>query len=137
MSRAALRRAVDDEQIASKLCEVRSGRCYVLPPPAAQVIAREALELRKQLPKSKRGGLSTRRAGELGIGSGVKRAQDIAAGRRVDASQVDRFFSRFQGKIAQALIDGVPVAKSRALQAADLWGGFPMRDAARRALGKR
>lgn len=110
-------------------------RIYVTPPKPAQAIARAAMKLRATLPESRRGGLSTSEAHSMGVGSGVKRAQDIAAGKRVDAAQIHAFFSRFKGQIARALAKGLTPANSRALMAADLWGGFPMWHAAKEALG--
>lgn len=107
---------------------------YVTPPPAAQRIAAAVLKLRKRIPKSKRGGFSPTRAGQEGIGSGVKRAVDIAAGRRVNAMQVHRFFSRWANRIAAELKAGKSTDESKIIQAGDLWGGFPMWEAARKAL---
>ena len=66
----------------------RVTRVPVKPPKAAQDIAREALEVRASLPKSKRGGLTTREAGRQGVGSGIARARDIVAGKNLDAGQV-------------------------------------------------
>jgi hypothetical protein len=107
---------------------------YVVPPPAARRITANVLALRKRLPKSRRGGFSPTRAGQEGIGSGVKRAIDIAAGRRVNAMQVHLFFSRWARRIADELAAGKSTDESKIIQAGDLWGGFPMWEAARVAL---
>ncbi len=96
------------------------------PSPAARRVARRALEVRASLPPSRRGGLSTTEAGRQGVGSGVKRAQDIAAGHDVDAMQVHRFCSRFRGKVREARRRGLTLPESRALQAWDHWGGDPL-----------
>lgn len=106
----------------------------VTPPPAARTIAKKALEVRSNAPKSKKGGLDTKQAGEQGIGSGVARARDIVAGRAVDARQVKAFFDRHEGNYKAAVAKGVPIAESKAKQAWGLWGGTPMRSAAEKAV---
>lgn len=105
----------------------------ITPPRAAQHVAARALAVRRLLPPSRRGGLSTAQAHEQGIGSGVQRAVDIAAGRRVDAARVRRFFSRFQGTVAKARAQGKTIHDSKAIMAWDLWGGDPMWRAVRLA----
>lgn len=125
-----VRRALD-EQIAFDALHVR-----VRPPAAARRVAARALEMRRGLPPSRRGGLSPAEAGRQGIGSGVKRAMDIAAGRSVDAMQVHRFFARSHGHADRARARGLTFAESKAIQASDLWGGRPMWAAAKKALGK-
>jgi len=108
----------------------------VAPPAAARRVARRALDVRKTLPPSRRGGLTATEAHAQGIGSGVQRAVDIAAGRKVDAMRVHRFFSRFKGTVAKARAQGKTVHDSKAIMAWDLWGGDPMWSAARRAVGR-
>ena len=106
----------------------------VSPPAVARRIAARALEVRRELPPSKRGGYSPTKAGKMGIGSGVKRAVDIAAGHKVNAMQVHRFFARWHNKIDSERAAGKTVRTSKTIMAGDLWGGFPMWYAAKRAL---
>lgn len=64
------------------------------PPQGARDSARRGLELRRE---HGRGGLDTRQAGALGIGSGVQRATDLAEGGRMSPRTVRRmanFFNR-------------------------------------------
>jgi hypothetical protein len=65
-----------------------------LPPKKVRKVAERGLELRN---KFKRGGLSSRIAGKLGIGSGIVRATNLASGKRVSYRTVKRmkaYFSR-------------------------------------------
>lgn len=55
-----------------------SSATWVKPPATAQMIAERALKKRKQIAKSKRGGLTSQEAGAQGITSGVERAKSIA-----------------------------------------------------------
>lgn len=67
-----------------------------IPPRAVRAEARLGLELREEFG---RGGLSSRQAGEQGIGSGVVRAQNLRDGSRVSERTIRRmvaFFRRFQ-----------------------------------------
>lgn len=102
-------------------------KLYIHPNESAKRIARRALNRRKALPKSKRGGLDALQAGEQGIGSGVMRARDIASGKRVNAYQVKAFFDRHRHNFVKAKSDGKSWGNSKALQAWDLWGGEPLR----------
>jgi hypothetical protein len=64
------------------------------PPKGAQEAARRGLELREE---HKRGGIGTQEAGELGIGSGIQRANDLKSGDRMSPRSVRRmrnFFNR-------------------------------------------
>lgn len=99
----------------------------VRPPVAAQRVARKALDRRAKLPKSKRGGLSSKEAKAQGITSGVEQARKIAAGKDVDILQVRRFFSRFRSTYNKAKRSGKDWEDSKMLQSWDLWGGEPMR----------
>lgn len=108
----------------------------IAPPAAARRVAARALAVRKTLPPSRRGGLTTTQAHAAGIGSGVQRAVDIAAGRKVDAMRVHRFFQRFRGTVAKARAQGKTVHDSKAIMAWDLWGGDPMRVAVQRAVAR-
>jgi len=84
-------------------------------PNYAKQAAREALELRKTLPKSKQFGLSEEEANFLGITSGVKRAKQILRNYRLsksDQKAVCSFYQRFKGK-STPKVEG----------AIKLWGG--------------
>jgi len=114
---------------------------YVDPDPAAREFAALALEVRERAPKSKKWGLTTQEAGRQGIGSGIARARDIKAGKRVNAAQVRAYFHRherhYQAAMKRARASGVPleVAAERepAIQGWWGWGGDPMRQSAEEA----
>ncbi len=127
-----------DMKISEEAMSISKGaQVLVSPPKEARKIAREALQVRASLPPSRRGGLDKSKAASLGIYSGVKQAEDIAAGKPIEAMRVHRFFSRFKGTIEDAEFAGRSMANSKMLQAAALWGGFPMWQAAKAVLGKR
>lgn len=107
---------------------------YFYPPVKGRRIAAEALAVRASLPRSKRGGLSTKEAGAAGVGSGVARARDIISGKRIDARQVARFYDRFGPRIREAKRAGLTMRDSKVLQADGLWGGEATEKAARAAL---
>ena len=65
-------------------------------------------------------------AHEQGIGSGVLRARDIVAGKRVNAYQVKAFFDRHQQNYLNAKLKGLKPEESRAIQAWLIWGGDPL-----------
>lgn len=99
----------------------------VTPPAEARRVARRALERQKEIPKSKRGGLTKKEASAQGITSGVEQAKRIASGDEVDATQVYRFFQRFRSTYQRAKRKRLKWEDSKILQAWDLWGGEPMR----------
>jgi hypothetical protein len=111
-------------------------KLYIYPNEAAKKVARRALERRKELPKSKRGGLDALQAHEQGIGSGVMRARDIASGKRINAYQVKAFFDRHRHNYVKAKADGKKWEDSKAWQAWDLWGGEPLRKQVEAAVKK-
>ena len=125
---------VGDELMRDGMERGDAAPVYVDPPKEAQEAARAALAARETAPKSKRGGLDTKEAGEQGIGSGVARARDIAAGKQVDARRVAAFFSRHEGNYEAAKANGLTLGESPALQAWGLWGGNAMRRAAESAM---
>jgi len=110
--------------------------CYVRPVKGAVAEATAALEIRRELPPSRRAGLTTQEAGEQGVGSGVARARDIVAGKRIEAYQALRFFRRFAGMVAKARNEGKDARSSKAILAWMLWGGDPLYRQARRAVEK-
>lgn len=111
-------------------------KLYIKPSLAARKAAKKGLEARKKAPKSKKGGLTPKEAGEQGIGSGVARARDIASGKRVDAKQVHSFFSRHKQNYLDAKLNGLKPEESKAIQAWLLWGGEPLRKQAAAAVKK-
>jgi len=114
----------------------RRKKLYIYPNKSSRVVARRALDRRKKLPRSKRGGLDAQQAHEQGIGSGVMRARDIAAGKRINAYQVKAFFDRHRGNYTKARADGKKWEDSKAWQAWDLWGGEPLRKQVEAAVKK-
>jgi hypothetical protein len=100
-------------------------------PRAVRAAARLGLELRE---KFKRGGLSSRQAGQQGIGSGVVRAQNLRDGAQLTPRTIRRmvaFFRRFQrfaeekgGSEARGFW-GDEENPSNAWIAWLLWGGDP------------
>ena len=111
-------------------------KLYIKPNKAAQKAAKRGLEARKKAPKSKKGGLDAIQAAELGIGSGVLRARDIVAGKRVNAYQVNAFFNRHRKNYLNAKFKGLKPVESRAIQSWLLWGGEPLRKQAEAAVRK-
>lgn len=111
-------------------------KLYIYPNAQARKVARRALDRRKLIPRSKRGGLDARQAHEEGVGSGVMRARDIAAGKRVNAYQVKAFFDRHRGNYVKAKADREKWEDSKAWQAWDLWGGEPLRKQVESAVAK-
>jgi len=91
------------------------------PPEAVRAAAREGLALRK---KYGRGGLSTQEAGKAGIGSGIARANSLAAGQKQGWDTIRRmsaFFSRHEKN------KDTPPEKGNGKIAWLLWGGDPGR----------
>jgi hypothetical protein len=111
---------------------------YVEPPAAARALARRGLAVRRRAPKSKRCCLTTQQAGKQSIGSGIARARDIIAGKRVNAAQVKAYFDRHEGFYRRALErakkSGLPIDEAAerepAIQGWWIWGGDPMRKVA-------
>jgi len=95
--------------------------------------AEKGLELRRQY---KRGGLSTREAGRLGIGSGVQRAVDLKQRENLDPSTIKRmiaFFARHEKHKDGVNKKGEPSAGKIAWL---LWGGDEGRAWAKRVKAK-
>lgn len=107
---------------------------YIKPNKSAVKVAKRALERRKKLPKSKRGGLDPMEAYEQGVGSGVMRARDIANGKKINAYQVKAFFDRHRKNFVNANLKGLDWEDSKALQSWDLWGGEPLRKQVEKAV---
>jgi hypothetical protein len=114
---------------AKKLKVVENPRkeLYIRPNQSAILAAKRGLEARKKAPKSKKGGLSAMQAAEEGVGSGVLRARDIVAGKKINAYQVKAFFDRHQQNHLNAKLKGLKPEESKAIQAWLLWGGEPLR----------
>ncbi len=94
-----------------------------VPPKDVRDAAKRGLELRK---KFKRGGLSSRQAGMLGIGSGIVRASNLARGSKMSPSTVKRmknYFSRHQSDKRPGWSN--PNNPTNGYIAWLLWGGDP------------
>lgn len=109
---------------------------YIKPNEAAKKAAKRGLEARDKACKSNKGGLDAKQAKEAGVGSGVMRARDIIAGKRVNAYQVKAFFDRHKKNYVNAVLKGTPAHKSKAIQAWLIWGGEPLRKQAEKAVAK-
>lgn len=92
------------------------------PTEAMRAAAMRGLDLRQKAPKSGKGGLDTKQAGQQGIGSGVARARDILSGKALSEKvvrQMHAFFSRhaaFKHKHKEG-------PEGKAIQSWLLWGG--------------
>ena len=111
-------------------------KLYIYPNASSRKVAERALDKRREIPRSKRGGLDAIQAHEQGVGSGVMRARDIASGKRINAYQVKAFFDRHRGNYVKARADGKAWKDSKALQSWDLWGGEPLRKQVESAVSK-
>jgi hypothetical protein len=107
---------------------------YIYPNKSSIKAAERGLRAREKAPKSKRGGLDALQAAEEGVGSGVLRARDIIAGKRINAYQVKAFFDRHQGNYLDATAKGLKPEQSRAIQAWLIWGGDPLYRQVKRAV---
>ena len=116
--------------LASAAARVRKGpsrysnEVWVEPPAAARAAARRVLKVRKDLPPSKRAGTA----------AGLARARSIARGDLQPAREIADWFARHNDSIVDAKLRGATVKTSKALQAADLWGGGAMRRSAEAAV---
>lgn len=93
----------------------------VKPPDWMRSAARKGLALRRIKGK---GGLSTQEAGAQGIGSGVKRAADIASGAKLSRETLGRiagFFGRHAKNVGRK--PGKKPEDDRGYIAGLLWGG--------------
>jgi len=116
----------------------------VQPTAAAKKYARWGLKARREAPRSKKGGLTTREAGRQGVGSGVARASSIVRGKKIDAARAKAFFDRhghnYQAAMKRAKSSGKPLREAAtrepAIQSWWLWGGDPLRKQAERAVAK-
>jgi len=93
------------------------------PPLGVRKAAKRGLELRK---KFHRGGLSSKQAGKLGIGSGIVRAANLAKGSKMAPSTVRRmknYFTRHQVDKRPGWSN--PSKPSNGYIAWLLWGGDP------------
>ncbi|MBW2987475.1 hypothetical protein KY336_02895 [Candidatus Woesearchaeota archaeon] len=93
------------------------------PPIAVRKAAKRGLELRK---KFHRGGLSSKKAGKLGIGSGIVRASNLARGSTMAPATVKRmknYFTRHQRDKKPGWSN--PSRPTNGYIAWLLWGGDP------------
>ena len=100
---------------------------WVSPPAAARVAAKKALSVREGLPMSRQAGTAT----------GLARARSIVQGEEQPAREVAGWFARHLESILMAESAGKDMRNSKALQAAGLWGGASMAEAAQKALRDR
>lgn len=92
-------------------------------PESVRSAARRGLEMRKQAPKSQKGGITNKEASRQGIGSGVQRAANLARGSVSEATipRMVSFFAR-HGKSIKA--GRANPSENRRIRIADLlWGG--------------
>jgi hypothetical protein len=109
-------------------------KLYIYPNKSSIKAAQRGLRAREKAPKSKKGGLDAMQAADQGIGSGVLRARDIIAGKRINAYQVKAFFDRHQGNYLNAVAKGLKPEESKAIQAWLIWGGGPLYSQVKRAV---
>lgn len=121
-----------------------AGKVYFQPPEASKRFARMGLDAREAAPKSKKCCLTTQEAGKQGIGSGLARARDILADKKIDARQVKAYFDRHQGYYRDALARAkrsktklvVAALSEPSIQGWWIWGGDPAYRAATKALAQ-
>ncbi len=104
---------------------VKYSKIDFVPPLEVRKAARTGLELRK---KFGRGGLASRVAGKLGIGSGIVRAVNLSKGSKMSPRTVRRmknYFSRHQGDKRRGWDN--PKNPTNGYIAWMLWGGDPGR----------
>jgi hypothetical protein len=100
------------------------------PPAGVRKAAKRGLELRK---KFHRGGISTQKAGQLGIGSGIERAVTLSKGLHVSpstAKRMNNYFNRHQKDRRPGWSS--PKKPTNGYIAWLLWGGDPGRAWARK-----
>lgn len=92
-------------------------------PQSVRNAAKRGLEMRKEAPKSQKGGITRKEASRQGIGSGVQRAANLAKGS-VSEQTIPRmvsFFARHGANIKKAR---QKPSEHRRMRIADLlWGG--------------
>ncbi len=104
------------------------------PPLAVRKAAKKGLDLRK---KFKRGGLASRVAGKLGIGSGIVRASTIAQGLNLSPRTVMRMHNYFSRHRKDKRKDwDNPKNPTKGYIAWLLWGGDPGKQWADRIVEK-
>ena len=94
------------------------------PPKLAAKVAKAAMERRRKLPPSKRGGLTTQQAGKLGIGSGLASASLLQTGKPWSFKKISmahRFFSRHEKNYDPK------DPNSKGSVSYSLWGGSPLK----------
>lgn len=101
-------------------------KVMVTPPKSAQRYAQRALDMRKELPASRRYMTST----------GMREARKTAAGKPRDARTIVRWFARHSTYIIPAERRGETPYTSKAIGASWGWGHWPMLRAAEKAIRK-
>jgi hypothetical protein len=96
------------------------------PPEGVAKAAERGLELRKEAPKSKKGGLSVSQAKKEGVGSGVQRAVNLKNRDTLNPDTVKRMNNFFNRHAKNKKIDaGKKASEDKGYQAWMLWGGDP------------
>lgn len=96
------------------------------PPEGVAKAAERGLELRREAPKSKKGGLSASQAKKEGVGSGVQRAVNLKNRDTMSPETVKRMNNFFNRHEKNKKIDkGKTAAEDKGYQAWLLWGGDP------------
>jgi len=96
------------------------------PPEGVSKAAERGLELRREAPKSKKGGLSVSQAKKEGVGSGVQRAVNLKNKDTLSPDTVKRMNNFFNRHRKNKSIDkGKTAANDKGYQAWLLWGGDP------------
>jgi hypothetical protein len=92
-------------------------------PESVRRAAKRGLEMRREAPKSQKGGITNKEASRQGIGSGIQRARNLMSGSVSEATipRMVSFFARHGQNIKKAR--GNP-SEHRRMRIADLiWGG--------------
>lgn len=100
-----------------------------VPTKAMQAAAQRALDVRRELPPSRRAGTPV----------GIARARDIAGGADLSTNTLLRmhsYLSRTEGEYNRAVAQGLDISNSKQILATALWGGPTALAWVRRELNK-
>ncbi|MFZ9114264.1 MAG: hypothetical protein ACO24D_14225 [bacterium] len=92
-------------------------------PESVRRAAKRGLEMRREAPKSQKGGITNKEASRQGIGSGIQRARNLMSGSVSEATipRMVSFFARHGQNIKKARSNP---SEHRRMRIADLiWGG--------------